>query len=120
MLDHFSPTSSTLRSNTLSLPAESPKMRLTFERPDDGTTLVRTVSGPNPPATVEIRFEPLSATEKLVGQPSAWCNAPSAGQALVYNVPVPSPGATTSGTLTVTASLSGAGIQVPIRIKHNL
>lgn len=95
-------------------------MRLTFERPADGTALVRTVSGPNPPTTVEVRFEPLSPTEQLVGQPTAWCNVPSAGQALVYNVPVPSIGGTTSGTLIVTAVASGAGIQVPIKIKHNL
>jgi hypothetical protein len=94
-------------------------MRLTFERPDDGTTLVRTVSGPNPPVTVEVRFEPLTPSEQLVGQPTAWCNLPSPGQALVYNVPVPSPGGTTTGTLTVTAT-GGAGIQVPIKIKHNL
>jgi hypothetical protein len=120
MLDHVSSESSTLRPTSLSLTAESPKMRLTFEKPDDGTTLIRTVSGPNPPTTIEIRFEPMSPTEQLVGQPTAWCNAPSAGQALVYNVPVPSPGAITSGTLTVTASISGAGIQVPIKIKHNL
>lgn len=97
-----------------------PNMRLTFELPDAGTELVRTVSGANPPATVEIRFEPLTPNEKLVGQPSTWCNTPGPGQALVYQVPVPAPGGTTSGTLTVTSSSGGGGTLIPVKVKHNL
>jgi len=96
-----------------------PNMRLIFERPDAGTELVRTVTGPNPPATVEVRFVPLAATERLVGQPSAWCNAPGPGQDLVYAVPVTVSG-TTSGTLTVTSTSSPAGTLIPVKIKHNV
>jgi hypothetical protein len=108
-----------LRDNSLTL-VTRPNMRLTFERPDAGTELVRTVSGANPPSTVEVRFEPLSPSEQLVGQPSLWCNTPAPGQALVYNVPVPAPGSITSGTLTVTTSAGGGGTLIPIKIKHNL
>lgn len=119
MPDHASrSTPSNLRSTAMSLTAESPNMRLVFERPADGTELVHAISGPNPPTTVEVRFEPATPTERLVGQPTAWCNAPGPGQPLVYGVPVPSPGGTTTGTLTV--SSGGTGIQVPIKIKHNL
>lgn len=120
MPDHVSRSaSSSLSPNPLVLTTTPPNMRLVFERPDAGTELVRTVSGPNPPASVEVRFEPLTATERLVGQPSTWCNAPSPGQALVYAVPV-TVGGTTTGTLTVTSTSSAAGIQVPITLKHNL
>ncbi len=122
MPDHASRSATTsLTSSPLTL--ATPKMRLTFERPDVGTELVRTVSGANPPSTVEVRFEPLSPTEQLSGQPTMWCNAPGPGQALVYNVPVPALGGTTSGTLTVTSSASssgGSGLVVPVKIKHGL
>lgn len=118
MPDHASRSpSSRLTSSTLTL--GKPNMRLTFERPDAGTELVRTVSGSNPPSTVEIRFEPLTPTEQLAGQPTTWCNAPGPGQPLVYNVPVPAPGATTTGTLTVTSSSSSGGTLIPVKIKHN-
>jgi hypothetical protein len=95
-------------------------MRLLFERPDVGTELVRTVSGSNAPSTIEIRFEPLTAAEQLVGQPTAWCNAPGPGQALVYAVPVPAAGGTTSGTLSVTSSSSGTSALIPVKVKHNV
>lgn len=122
MPDHASRSAtSSLTSSPLTL--ATPKMRLTFERPDVGTELVRTVSGANPPSTVEVRFEPMSPTEQLSGQPTMWCNAPGPGQALVYNVPVPALGGTTSGTLTVTSSASssgGSGLVVPVKIKHGV
>jgi hypothetical protein len=118
MPDHVSRASNNPRVNALAL-STPPNMRLSFERPDVGTELVRTVSGSNPPSSVEVRFEPLTPSEQLVGQPSSWCNTPSAGQALVYRVPVTS-GGTTSGTLTVTSNTSPAGIQVPIKVKHNI
>lgn len=122
MPDHASRSATTsLTSSSLTL--ATPKMRLTFERPDVGTELVRTVSGANPPSTVEVRFEPMSPTEQLSGQPTMWCNAPGPGQALVYNVPVPALGGTTSGTLTVTSSASssgGSGLVVPVKIKHGV
>lgn len=121
MPDHASrsPNPTTLRATPLTL-VTRPNMRLTFERPDAGTELVRTVSGANPPPTVEVRFEPLSPTEQLFGQPTAWCNAPGPGQALVYSVPVPAPGGTTSGTLTVTSTSSPAGTLIPVKVKHNV
>lgn len=119
MPDHVSRSASS-RLTTSSLTLANPNMRLTFERPDAGTELVRTVSGANPPSTVEIRFEPLTATEQLSGQPTTWCNAPGPGQALVYNVPVPAPGGTTSGTLTVTSTAGGGGTLIPVKVKHNV
>ena len=121
MPDHASRSSNPnrLRATSLTL-ATPPNMRLTFERPDAGTELVRTVSGANPPSTVEVRFEPLSPTEQLSGQPTAWCNAPGPGQALVYNVPVPAVGGTTSGTLTVTSTSSPSGTFIPVKVKHNI
>lgn len=121
MPDHVS-RSVPSRLTTSSLTLAKPNMRLTFERPDAGTELVRTVSGANPPATVEIRFEPLTATEQLSGQPTMWCNTPGPGQALVYNVPVPAPGGTTTGTLTVTSSTTagGGGTLIPVKVKHNV
>lgn len=119
MPDHASHSPSS-RSTSSTLTLAKPNMRLTFERPDFGTELVRTVSGSNPPSTVEIRFEPLTPTEQLAGQPTTWCNVPGPGQALVYNVPVPAPGATTTGTLTVTSSSSSGGTLIPIKIKHNV
>lgn len=120
MPDHASHSaSSRLTSSTLTV--GKPNMRLTFERPDAGTELVRTVSGANPPSTVEVRFEPMSPTEQLSGQPTTWCNSPAPGQPLVYQVPVPAPGGTTSGTLTVTSSVSGGGgLVVPVKIKHGV
>ena len=119
MPDHASRSpSSTLTSSTLTLGSQ-PNMRLTFERPDAGTELVRTVSGSHPPSTVEIRFEPLTPTEQLAGQPTSWCNAPGPGQPLVYNVPV-AVGGTTSGTLTVSSSAGGGGTHIPIKVKHNV
>jgi hypothetical protein len=120
MPDHVSrPSSSDPRISSLSLTSDPPNMRLSFERPDAGTELVRTVSGSNPPTSIEVLFEPLSPTERLTGQPTAWCNSPGPGQTLVYQVPVTS-GGTTSGTLTVTSTSSPAGIQVPIKVKHNV
>lgn len=120
MPDHASRSiSPSLRSTALLVTPMSPNMRLVFERPADGTDLVRDLSGPNPPATVEIRFEPSTPTEQLVGQPTAWCNVPGPGQALVYAVPV-TPSGTTSDTLKVSSPATGAGIQVPIKIKHGL
>lgn len=121
MPDHVSRSPNSHRGGTNSLTlATSPNMRLTFERPDAGTELVRTVSGSNPPTTVEVRFEPLSPTEQLFGQPTAWCNAPGPGQALVYNVPVPAVGGTTSGTLAVSSTTSPAGTLIPVKVKHNV
>jgi hypothetical protein len=121
MPDHVSrsPSSSLVGTSSLTL-VTFPNMRLTFERPDAGTELVRTVSGPNPPSTVEVRFEPLSPSEQLFGQPTAWCNTPAPGQTLVYNVPVPAVGGTTTGTLAVTSTTSPAGTLIPVKIKHNL
>lgn len=119
MPDHVSRSaSSRLTTSSLTL-IGAPNMRLTFERPDAGTELVRTVSGANPPTTVEVRFEPLTATEQLTGQPTLWCNAPGPGQSLVFNVPVPAVGGTTSGTLTVSSTAGGGGTIFPIKIKHN-
>jgi hypothetical protein len=118
MPDHVS-RSANLRATTLALTSTPPEMRLVFERPDNGTELVRTVTGSSPPATVEVRFEPLTPTERLFGQPGTWCNAPAAGQPLIYGVPVTVNG-TTSGTLTVTSTSSSVGIQVPIKVKHNV
>ena len=121
MPDHATRSaSSDLRISAREPRAENPNMRLTFERPDAGTELVHTVSGANPPSSVEVRFEPLAPNEQLVGQPSAWCNSPSPGQALIYRVPVPGPGGTTSGTLVVTSSSSSGGTLIPIKIKHNV
>jgi len=121
MPDHASRSANPHSLRTPSLTRVTPpNMRLTFERPDAGTELVRTVSGPNPPSTVEVRFEPLTPTEQLFGQPTAWCNAPGPGQALVYNVPVPVAGGTTSGTLTVTSTSSAAGTLIPVKVKHNV
>ena len=117
MPDHVSRSLTSFTTPSLTL--GTPNMRLTFERPDAGTELVRTVSGANAPSTVEIRFEPLTATEQLSGQPTTWCNSPGPGQALVYNVPVPVIGGTTSGTLTVTSSVGGSGTLIPVKIKHN-
>lgn len=121
MPDHASSSATAhTRLTTSALTLAKPNMRLTFERPDAGTELVRTVSGANPPATVEVRFEPLTASEQLVGQPTLWCNAPGPGQPLVYNVPVPAPGTTTSVTLTVTSSASASGTLIPVKVKHNV
>lgn len=114
MPDHAS-SSTPLTGLVLATP---PNMRLVFERPDDGTDLVRTVTGVNPPPTVEVRFEPLVATERLSGQPSQWCNSPGPGQALVYAVPV-AVGGTTSGTLAVSSTATGVITQIPIKVKHN-
>lgn len=118
MPDHASRSPSSFTTSSLTL--GTPNMRLTFERPDAGTELVRTVSGANAPSSVEIRFEPMTPSEQLTGQPTVWCNAPAPGQALVYNVPVPEIGGTTSGTLTVTSSAGGGGTHIPIKVKHNL
>jgi hypothetical protein len=98
--------------------ATPPNMRLVFERPDDGTELVHAVTGVNPPLTVEVRFEPLTATERLSGEPSQWCNSPDPGQALVYAVPV-ALGGITSGTLKVGSTSTGVITQIPIKVKHN-
>lgn len=96
-------------------------MRLIFDGPDNGTELVRTVTGSSPPSTAEVTFEPGSSTETLSGQPTAWCNTPGAGKPLVFNVPVPAAGGTTTGTLTVTSSTSGSSVvRIPITIKHGL
>ena len=119
MPDHVSRSASS-HFTTSSLTLATPNMRLTFERPDAGTELVRTVSGANPPSSVEVRFEPLTSSEQLTGQPTMWCNAPGPGQALVYNVPVPAPGGTTSGTLTVTSTAGGGGTLIPVKVKHNV
>jgi hypothetical protein len=97
----------------------TPDMKLTFEGPANGTELVRSLTGSNPPATIEVRFDPATPTETLSGLPSGWCNTPSAGQPLIYDVPVTVSGITTDN-LEVTKSPSGVRIQVPIKIKHNL
>jgi hypothetical protein len=118
MPDHASRSASSFTTSSLTL--GTPNMRLTFERPDAGTELVRTVSGANAPSSVEIRFEPMTPSEQLTGQPTLWCNVPAPGQALVYNVPVPAIGGITSGTLTVTSSAGGGGTLIPVKVKHNL
>jgi len=110
---------SNLRVDSLEPTTTTPNMRLSFERPDVGTELVRTVSGSTPPASVEVRFEPLTPSEQLTGLPSSMCNAPGPGQALVYRVPVSINGITTE-TLEVSSSISGAQIRVPIKVKHNV
>ncbi|MCX4246762.1 hypothetical protein [Paraliomyxa miuraensis] len=93
-------------------------MKLVFEGPNTGTALVRTVSGANPPSTAPVVFEPGSSTEQLSGQPASLCNSPAAGEPLVFTLPVPSSGASTT-TLTVSSSTSsGPGIRIPVTIKH--
>lgn len=105
---------------TSSATVQVPNMRLVFDQPADGTTLTRSISGPNPPATVEVRFEPQSSSEQLIGQPTQWCNAPGPGQPLIYNVPVPGAGNQATNTLTVSSTVTQAGIRVPITIKHGV
>ncbi len=98
-------------------------MRLIFDEPSDGTRLHRSVGGPNPPSTVEVRFEPPTPNDRLTGQPSAWCNSPSGGQPLIFNVPVPDkPGdPDTSGDLVVNNTSSAApAVRIPITIKHHI
>lgn len=101
-------------------------MRLIFEGPADGTALFHVV-GPNPPATIEVRFDASSSIEQLAGLPTGWCNTPAVGQPLIFTVPVPTSGSSTS-TLTVTPTthpssgppVTGAGIRVPITVKHGV
>lgn len=119
MPDHVSrlaPASTTLTSSA----TQDPAMRLVFDGPSDGTEIVRTFVGPNPPATAVVRFEPVSPNERLIGQPSSWCNSPSAGQPLVFNVPVPlrAGDPDTEGTLQVRPSSSSIAIVIKVRIKH--
>ena len=97
-------------------------MRLVFEGPDIGTELTRIVSGSTAPSTVEVRFEPATATDQLIGEPTAWCNVPSGGQPLIFNVPVPTnPGdPDTTGTLKVRRSGSSDTLRVPVTIKHEI
>lgn len=94
-------------------------MRLIFDCPSNGTELVRAVSGPNPPSTVEVRFEPLSANDSLRGEPSEWFNSPGPGQALVGAIPVPGLAGDppTEKTLEVAHSLGGT-LLVPVKIKR--
>ncbi len=96
-------------------------MRLIFESPDTGTKIVRTVSGSNPPSTVEVRFEPLSSSDRLIGQPAAWCNTPSVGQPLVFDVPTPATPSDpdTDDDLIISKAAGGNAIRVPILVKHN-
>lgn len=95
-------------------------MRLIVEEPASGSSIVREVSGQNPPSTVEVKFEPLTANEILRGQPGQWCNRPSAGQPLVFNVPTPpSPNSPpTVGTLTVTRQVAGGQSALGITVKR--
>lgn len=95
-------------------------MQLIFDEPSDGTELVRTISGPNPPSTAIVRFDPASSTEQLVGTPSGWCNTPNAGDPLIFSVPVPAnPGdPDTVGSLSVRPTSSSIAIVIKVRIKH--
>ncbi|MEM9462720.1 MAG: hypothetical protein AAGF11_51745 [Myxococcota bacterium] len=97
-------------------------MRLVFDCPDDGTELVRSVSGPNAPSTVEVRFEPNDPHDQLVGEPVAWCNRPSAGQPLIFNVPAPASASApdTVGTLKVSKSGSSDTLNLPIKVRHHI
>jgi len=95
-------------------------MRLIFEAPDEGTELVRTVSGSSVPSTVEVRFEPLDSSDTLSGKPTAWCNSPNTGKPLIFDIPTPSSASApdTTGTLVVTRQNSGTSVELPIRIKR--
>lgn len=94
-------------------------MRMTFDDPCDGTELVRVVKGTDGSSTTEVRFEPPTPNETLTGQPTSWCNAPTAGQPLVFKVPVPKPGMPdTVGSLQVTQRQAGITVRIPIRVKH--
>lgn len=108
--------------NPSTSPAQTPSMRLVFDCPDDGTELVRSVSGPSAPSTVEVRFEPQDSHDQLIGEPAAWCNRPSAGQPLIFDVPAPaSPSAPdTIGTLKVRKSGGSSTLNIPIKIRHNI
>lgn len=120
MPDHVTrPASSSLRSTPLTTTTRDPAMKLTFDGPADGTELVRSLTGSSPPSTIEVRFDPASPSETLSGLPSGWCNTPSVGQPLIYNVPVTVSGIT-SGNLEVAKSPSGINVRIPIKVKHNL
>jgi len=98
-------------------------MRLIFDDPSNGTELHRSVSGPNPPSTVEVRFEPPGPNDQLTGQPTAWCNSPGGGQPLIYTIPVPNkPGdPDTSGDLIVDNTSNAApAVRIPITVKHEI
>lgn len=117
MPDHVS-----LRSTLLVPPnSQTTTMRMTFEEPDVGTELVRVVKGTNIPSTTEVRFEPGSSTEMLEGQPSNWCNSPTAGQPLVFSVPVPASPShpDTVAELQVTRRQAGTTVRIPIRVAHS-
>jgi len=94
-------------------------MKLIFDHPSDGTELVRTVTGSSPPSTVPVRFEP-SPNEQLIGQPSAWCNSPSTGQPLIFDVPVPltagDPDAV--GTLEARPASGSVAVMIKIKVRH--
>lgn len=99
----------------------APSMHMTVEEPGNGTELVRVVRGPNVPATTEISFRPTSPNETLSGHPRKWCNTPSAGKTLTFNVPVPAkPGdPDTVDELRVTPRQAAGGpVRIPIRIRH--
>lgn len=108
------PRTATLRSNA------KPLMRLILEQPALGTAIVREVTGGNPPSTVEVRFEPLSSNEILRGQPAQWCNLPTAGQPLIFNVPTPKKAGDppTVATLTVSQQVAGGSSPFGVTIKH--
>lgn len=120
MPDHASRSSLGLRAN----PATSQElaMRLVFDGPDDGTELVRIVSGPNAPTTVEVRFEPAGPNDRLIGEPTSWCNSPGGGETLVFTVPAPASASApeTVGTLQVRQSGSSSTLKVPIKVKHSI
>lgn len=102
---------------------QEPAMRLIFEDPSSGTELVRTVRGPDAPATVPIRFEPARSTDRLIGEPTAWANSPGPGQALIFTVPVPGPREPERSTtlrIHVEGRSRSSTVRIPITIKHNL
>ena len=125
MPDHASPSRAVpgrLRDDSATLSVStSPQMKLTFDDPSNGTELTRSVSGSNPPSTVEVRFDPPGPNDQLSGQPAAWCNSPGGGQPLIFNVPVPNkPGdPDTYGDLVVDNTSNAApAVRIPITVKH--
>lgn len=120
MPDHASRSSLGLRANPAPSTSSDPAVRMIFDCPEDGTTLIRTVSGPNAPSTVEVTFEPLAPNDQLIGEPASWCNSPGGGQPLIFDVPAPpNPGdPDTIGLLKVRKSGSSAEAQIRVKIKH--
>jgi len=109
-------------SSSATITTTSSNMRLVIDEPADGTELVRVVRGSSPPSTVQVRFEPLTPSDHLSGKPEGWCNSPSAGQPLIFDVPAPSPGAPpVTGDLTVdNSSTAGPPVRIPITVKHGI